>query len=68
MGWYVRPEELLRRLGISRPRDIDIEAIAQSVYATIDYRPLAGCAGRIIGYGDRAILTIDNTSPRGRHP
>ena len=51
--------KLLRDLGIEEPNEIDIEAIAQTCGATIIYKPLTGCAARIIGHGDRAIITID---------
>lgn len=53
-------ETLLQELGISEPRDLDIEAIAYYCGAVVRYRPLTGCAARIIGGDDRAIITIDN--------
>jgi hypothetical protein len=56
------PSQLLRDLGIEGPEDIDVEAIAQYCGATIVYAPLKGCEARIIGYGDRAIITINSTS------
>lgn len=56
------PAELLSDLGIDSPDDIDVEAIAQHCGATIVYAPLMGCEARIIGYGDRAIITINSMS------
>jgi Zn-dependent peptidase ImmA (M78 family) len=60
------PFEILADLGIRDPADIDIEAIAEDCGATIRYRPLSGCAARIMGYKERAIITIDEASPRPR--
>jgi Zn-dependent peptidase ImmA (M78 family) len=34
--------------------------------ATIRYRSLSGCAARIMGYNNRAIITIDDHTPRPR--
>jgi Zn-dependent peptidase ImmA (M78 family) len=64
--WYRSPFEVLNELGITEPQDIDIEAIAEDCGATIRYRPLSGCAARIMGYRDRAIITIDENTPRPR--
>jgi hypothetical protein len=63
---YRSPRALLEELGISEPEDIQIEAIAEYCGATIVYEPLEGCEARIIGHGDRAIITVNSTSPRGR--
>lgn len=56
------PAELLSELGIDEPEDIDVEAIAEYCKATIVYAPLTGCEARIIGHGDRAIITINEGS------
>jgi Zn-dependent peptidase ImmA (M78 family) len=64
--WYRSPAQILLDLGIVDPSDIDIEAIAEDCGATILYKPLTGCAARIMGYNDRAIITIDKDSPRPR--
>jgi len=58
--------ELHREMGIVSPDEIDIEAIAYHCGATIRYRQLTGCAARIVGAGNKAIITIDVSSPRGR--
>lgn len=63
---YRPPLLLLEELGISEPEDIHIEAIAEYCGATIVYEPLEGCEGRILGHGDRAIITVSTRSPRGR--
>lgn len=56
---YRAPASLLAELGIEAPDEIDIEAIAEHCDATVVYEPLAGCTARIIGHGDRAIITVD---------
>lgn len=58
--------DLLRELGVSSPQDIDIEAIAYHCGAEVRYDQLDGCAARLIGAGERAIITIDGKSPRNR--
>lgn len=64
--WYRTPSQVLDDLGIQEPSDIDIEAIAEDCGATIRYKKLSGCAARIMGFNDRAIITIDADSPRPR--
>lgn len=63
---YRTPFEILNDLGITDPQDIDVEAIAEDCGATIRYRLLSGCAARIMGYNNRAIITIDDHTPRPR--
>lgn len=59
-------DQLLDSLGITDPNDLDIEAIAFYCGATIVYEPLTGCEANIIGYGERAIITVDSDSHPGR--
>ena len=59
-------DNLIKELGISEPADIDIEAIAQYCSATIVYEKLTGCEARIVGNADRAIITVNRESRRGR--
>ena len=59
-------ERLLQDLGISEPDEIDLEAIAFHLGASVRYRPLEGCEARIIGSADRAIITIREASVRRR--
>jgi len=63
---YRSPTGLLRELGITDPEDIRIEAIAEYCNATIVYEPLKGSAARILGFGDRAFITVDSHSRRER--
>jgi IrrE N-terminal-like domain len=54
------PEQLLEKLGIKDPRDIDINAIAYYCGATIVYERLTGCEANITGYGAKAIITVNS--------
>lgn len=64
---YLRsPAHLLDELGITSPNEIEIEAIAFHCNATIRYRSLTGCAARIVGNGNTALITVDERSPRPR--
>ena len=55
-------ERLLQELGITEPEEIDLEAIAWHVGAKIKRRKLDGCEARIVGAGDKAIITVNSTS------
>ncbi|MGF7212711.1 ImmA/IrrE family metallo-endopeptidase [Skermanella mucosa] len=55
---------MLRELGISDPKDIDLEVIAWHRKAVVKYRPLESCEARIVGYGDRAVITVDDRKAR----
>jgi hypothetical protein len=55
----LRPAELLlQELGVDHPDDIDLDAIAYHLGCEIRYRRLEGCEARILGAGDRAIISI----------
>ncbi len=58
------PAQLLRHLGVTRPEDIDVEAIARYCHARVSYQPLSGCEGRIVGHRGRAVIVVD----RDAHP
>lgn len=51
-------EQLLQSLGVTTPAEIDLEAIAWATGATVRYGVLESCEARIIGYRDRAIITV----------
>ncbi|MGE0700943.1 MAG: ImmA/IrrE family metallo-endopeptidase [Hyphomicrobiaceae bacterium] len=55
-------ERLLQDLGVSEPGEIDLEAIAYHLNARVQYKPLDGCEARIVGAGDRAVITVNNRS------
>ena len=56
-------EKLLQELGITEPEEINLEAIAYYVGARVRYRSLDGCEARIVGYGDKAIIAVNDKSP-----
>lgn len=55
-------DALLQDLGITEPDELDLRIIAQHCKATILFQPLEGCAARITGNEERAIITIDSNS------
>ena len=59
-------EAILRRLGVTDPREIDIEAIAWYLGARVRYRPLSACEARIVGTADQAIITVNARASRRR--
>lgn len=65
MTWR-SPEGLLTELGITDPSEIDVEAIAFHCGAIVRYRSLDGCAARILGAGNKAIITVDASAGVGR--
>lgn len=53
-------ERLLQSLGVTEPEEIDLEAIAWHLgVVKVKYARLDGCEARIVGVGDRAIITVD---------
>lgn len=60
------PEALLRSLGVDSPAGIDLETIAWSCGLTVRYAPLNGCDARIVGMGDRGVLTINSAQAPAR--
>lgn len=61
-------ERFLLSLGIAAPGEIDVEAIAWDAGAEVRFAQLDSCEARIIGYGNRAIITVEERSilPRKR--
>lgn len=59
-------EELLLGLGVTEPDELDLDAIAWHVGVQVKYRPLDGCEARIIGRGDRGIVTVHQQLPERR--
>jgi Zn-dependent peptidase ImmA (M78 family) len=57
----LRPaERMLMGLGIERPDEIDLEAIAWEHGAVVKYRPLDRCDAMIVGTQRRAIITVNS--------
>lgn len=59
-------EQILFDLGVAEPSDIDLEAVAWTQGAIVNYRHLAGCEARIIGRDERAVISVNDTSPPTR--
>lgn len=60
-------EQILQSFGVNSPEEIDIEAIAWALGAKVRYDALDSCEARIIGFKDRAIITVaSNGDPRRR--
>ena len=59
-------ERVLQSLGITDPQDIDLEAIAWTQGAVVNYRPLESCEARIIGSSKRAVISVNSRSPERR--
>jgi hypothetical protein len=58
----LRASDLLLELGVDRPEEIDVEAIAYYCGCKVRYRHLDGCAARLVGAGVRAIISVDEDS------
>lgn len=57
----LRPaERILLGLGIQSPQHIDLEAIAWSLGAAVNYRPMEKCEATIVGSTRRAIITVNS--------
>lgn len=59
-------ERLLKSLGITQPHEIELEDIAFYQGAEIRYCDLSGCEADILGYKDRAIISIDRNRGMAR--
>ncbi|NBW10549.1 MAG: ImmA/IrrE family metallo-endopeptidase [Caulobacteraceae bacterium] len=51
-------EKLLLSLGIDNPSEIDLHVIAQSLGLDVRYAKLKSCDARLVGAGDRGIITV----------
>ncbi|MCA3076582.1 MAG: ImmA/IrrE family metallo-endopeptidase [Rhodocyclaceae bacterium] len=61
-----RAEARIAELGITDPRDIDVDAIAYDARMLVEYEALEGCEAMLVGAGDRAIATVRPSNIRGR--
>jgi Zn-dependent peptidase ImmA (M78 family) len=55
-------ERILMGLGISDPKEIDLEAIAWSRGALVEYRPLDRCEATIVGSASKAVIAVNSRS------
>lgn len=56
-------EARIDELGIQRPEDLDVEAIAYDAGVHVRYADLKGCEATLIGFESRAIATIKPSMP-----
>jgi len=64
-GRVPKAEFILKRLGVTEPSEIDVEAIAWHLGAVVKYDNLNDCEARIVGTDDAAIITVDiKSSPQ----
>ncbi|WP_354214074.1 MULTISPECIES: ImmA/IrrE family metallo-endopeptidase [unclassified Bradyrhizobium] len=59
-------ERLLVGLGIAEPKDIDLDAIAWTQGAVVNYRPIDNCEATILGSKKRAVISVNSLSMRQR--
>jgi Zn-dependent peptidase ImmA (M78 family) len=55
-------ERILMGLGITDPKEIDLEAIAWSRGALVEYRPLDRCDATIVGSARKAVIAVNSRS------
>lgn len=66
LGIAEKAEALIAELGISSPKEIDVDAIAFDSQVEVVYEAMTGCEATLVGYCDRAIATINPSEYRGR--
>lgn len=59
-------EKTLQNLGITTPKEIDVEAIAMSLGAYIKYEAQPSCEASITGYKDKAVIKVSPDVDRRR--
>ncbi|QXX76129.1 ImmA/IrrE family metallo-endopeptidase [Methylovirgula sp. HY1] len=62
MNATTHAEAILLSLGITSPREINLEAIAWTRGAVINYRPLQRCEATIVGSQRRAVISVNSQS------
>jgi Zn-dependent peptidase ImmA (M78 family) len=55
-------ERMLMDLGITEPKEIDLDAIAYTKGAVVNYRPMDGCEASIVGSKRRAVISVNSRS------
>ncbi len=59
---FQKPDEILDELGMSSPKDLEIQIIAYHCGALVIYEPLSGCEANIVGHADKAVITVNSES------
>lgn len=62
MRYKQNPEDILKKLGIYEPGDIDLDLIAFSLNAQVKRVALTECEGSIIGTTTKAIISINSNA------
>jgi Zn-dependent peptidase ImmA (M78 family) len=55
-------ERMLMDLGITEPKEIDLDAVAWTRGAVVNYRPIDNCEAFIVGSERRAVITVNGRS------
>jgi Zn-dependent peptidase ImmA (M78 family) len=55
-------ERMLVYLGITEPKEIDLDTIAWTRGAVVNYRPIDRCEATIVGSRHRAVITVNSRS------
>ena len=61
---FPHPDTLLRELGIGSPADIDLGAICEFCGVDVELDGLDGSLASLVGFGDRAIITVKQYGDR----
>lgn len=61
-----RAEARIAELGITDPRDLEVELIAMDAGMEVRYENLKGCEATLVGVRGRAIATVRRSAARGR--
>ena len=59
-------ETIMQALGIAEPGEIDLEAIAWTQGAIVNYRPMDGCEATIVGSQRHAVISVNSESQAER--
>ena len=62
VGHYRAPERVLADLGMTEPKDIALDDVAWDLGALVVREPLTGCDARLLGQGDRAVITVNRAT------
>ena len=62
MRFKQQPDDILKKLGIYEPEDIDLDLVAYSLNADVKRTALSDFEGNIIGTNEKAIITVNNNA------
>jgi Zn-dependent peptidase ImmA (M78 family) len=61
-----RAVQRVKALGLSKPKELDVDLIAMDAGMRVEYQQLEGCEATLLGLRDHAIATINPSGNRGR--